>query len=258
MTDHDTGASSAGFHRIANFMRCPQIFAYREVLKLVERYEGQYTGRGTVLHTGLRGRYLGLDVDALIQALPERYAPWLPEGMKLYERYCNRYPLDLEGFKVISAEEEVFVKIGGHDFTRRLDLVVEWGGKLVVIDFKTAGRPGARAATADTDWVLATQALVGKAVLAGKYNLPWGGVVIDIVGAGDEPSFERRALHFAPRIMESIPRSILYFYERVEALMEVDPWSWPRTGCCWSPGKCEYMDLCRGGPSWARQYERPG
>ena len=244
-----TGPSSAGYHRTANFMDCPQKFAYRWVLGFRTKVEGDATGLGTTLHEALRSHYMGEPVDEACLAfeLDRRYSRFIDSAMDLYRRYIKHYPV--EAWKVLDAEREIEVHLHEHRLTRRLDLIVAHKGAVWVVDHKTAGRVASRIRGAPLDWSLATQETVGAAVLPGMYGLPWGGVILNVIGTGSSgPEFRRQVIRFPSSFLEAIPRSLYWYLQRIAALESTDPWAYPRSGACESRyGLCEYYDLCKFG-----------
>lgn len=251
----NTGPSSAGYHRLAQFVQCPQRFAYRWVLGFTMPVEGDATGIGTVLHELLRGWYLGLMGEESLEGLAPRYQRFIPRAIDLFVKYCARYPT--EPWTVLDAEREIEVKLNECRLTRRLDLIVEQGGKVYVVDHKTAGRVASRIRSAPLDWSLATQEIAGEAVLPGAYGLEWGGFILNVIGTGNEGAeFRRQTIRFPPHFLVSIPRSLYWYLQRIDALAETDPWCYPRSGACEGRyGMCEYLDLCRFGRSAVSQYE---
>ena len=257
MTNKQSGPSRAGYHRIATFVECPQKFAYRWVMGLVPPVEGQATGVGTVLHEALEAHYTEQDPEAAARSLPERYGYCMSRGLELFKEYVEQYPVE-PWEEVLAAEHEVEVSLGGHLFTRKLDLIVLWGGKIWVMDHKTAGKVTDRLRTAELDWSLATQEIAGEAVLPKQFGYEWGGFALNIIGTGRETvkkRYKRQPLNFPARFLSSIPRSLHWYCERIEALKEVDAWSYPRANACVGRyGICPYLDLCRYGRNAERNY----
>jgi len=257
--ENDTGQSASGYHRIATFISCPQKFAYRYLLNLKRPTEGMATGIGTVLHEALYAYYVGVDVGEQVGKLPARYSACIRRGMELFEEYQRVYPVD-PWSQVLLAEHEIEVALGDHRFTRRLDLVVLWGGKIWVLDHKTAGRVTSRLRSAELDWSLATQELVGESVLPGMFGAPWGGFVLNVIGTGTEAvdcRYKRQPLRFPARFMSSLPRSLHWYFERAAALEGTDPWCYPRSGKCMGQyGACDFVDLCRYGRSAERNFKK--
>jgi len=255
VSEKNTGPSAAGYHRLAQFVRCPQMFAYRWILGLRDPIEGEATGTGTVLHELLRAWYLGLTTDAGLEGLAERYQRFVPRALELFERYCKEYPT--EEWEVLDAEREIEVALNECRLTRRLDLIVLWRGRVYVVDHKTAGRVASRIKSAFLDWSLATQEIAGEAVLPGMYGAEWGGFILNVIGTGEGGAeFRRQVIRFPPHFLATIPRSMYWYLQRIDALAGTDPWCYPRSGACEGRyGMCEYLDLCRFGRVAEGQYE---
>ncbi len=254
-----TAQSRAGFHRIQAFWLCPQKYAYREILGLQTREESPGTGRGTVFHEAARAYFSGEDWEAVIDALPRRYLPYAETGKELFAAYLEKYSDEDE--KTLAIEKELVVHLRGSEFTRRVDRVVsKWqGGKRVSVirDYKLAARLKDRLRSAPADWALATQAMVGQKLSQSLWGMPFGWVELDCVQSAGE-GFQRQRVVFQPRMLETIPRSIAYYYEQERRLQEtgLDPWQYPRTGACIGQfGVCDYKKLCDYGDVAMGDYE---
>jgi len=256
------GPSSYGFHRIAQFMRCPQMYAYRWVLKLVPQTEGAATGRGTSLHEGLASWYRDGSVDGAFEtmrALGARYAPFVDEAQRIFLNYVRHYAV--EPFDVVAVEREIVVDIGDYPFSRRLDLVVKdhQHGLIWVYDHKTAGDVSDRLRTVRSDWSLLTQALVGEAVCQREFGegSAWGGLVLNVIGTGSSSSqFVRQPVVFSEREMDAVPAALHWYLKQADSLSDRNPFDYPRSGACLGRyGMCEYRALCEGGPIMRRMYD---
>lgn len=252
------GASSYGFHRIAQFIRCPQLFAYKWVLNLVPQNEGQATGRGTLVHEGLAGWYQHGLVDSawqMMQALGPRYSTWLDEAQRVVLAYIKLYRD--ERFDVLAVEHEIAVDIGEYPFTRKLDLVARHhdDGRIWVYDHKTAWSISERLRNARSDWSLATQTIAGKVVLPGAFGGEWGGFVLNLIDT-KELRFDRQPILFAERELAEIPRSLHWYLKEIDALKDRNPFDYPRSGACLDRyGMCPYRALCEGGMAMRRLYD---
>ncbi len=239
-------------------MRCPQRFAYHEILGLQPREEKPALARGSVFHEAARAYYLGEDWEAAVQALPRRYYNYVDEGTQLFRRYAEHYAGEAK--KVLDVERELVVHLGGSELTRRVDLVVSEYRRgqvfAVILDHKLAARMQERVKSASDDWTLATQAIVGEKLSQRTWGLPFGGVVLNAVQT-DGSAFHRQKLVFRPRMLETIPRSIRYYYDLEEQLAATrSPWNYPRTGDCYGTyGRCDYKSLCDYGQSAMGEYE---
>jgi len=243
-----TGQSASGWHRVAAAIRCPQLFAYRELLGIKPMLERIETARGTVLHEMLRVWYRGQgyeDAIATARAMPERYHVAVPSTLALFEGYIRQYPT--ESFKVLDTEVELEVALAGLPFTRRIDLVVRDGrGMVMIYDHKTAGRPAQRAKSAELDWSLMTQELVMRPQCVARYGLRYGGFILNLIGT-HEQEYRRQAVLFNATVLATAARSIHYYLSEINRLADatVSPWEYPRSGACIDRfGVCDYRDLC--------------
>jgi len=260
MTQIVSGPSRAGWHRLADYIRCAQRGAYRWRLRLVPAVEKMATGSGTVLHDGLAAFYQNNNrnrvlAEATAAAAPKRLAHCIPRGLELLQRYLDHYGND-RSFVVLATEYEVEAKFGGLPLTRKLDLVYKRSGRIWIMDHKSAARIPDRLRGATKDWSLATQELIGRATLPTHFGLPYGGFVLNLIGSGDAHEFRRQPIRFPERMLEEMPRSICWYLRMVEALKDVDPWAHPRSGACDGRfGRCAYDDLCTYGRRMMGQYE---
>lgn len=265
-----TGASRIGFHALAQFAYCPQRWAYANVLGLEPLVLPRGRTVGTVLHTHLAAWYEGLDVEAClgrVSELPTSMGFAFEEAAELFEAYRARYPRGTEPFEVLAVETEYEVGLREFTFTRRLDLVVKGRDGLVwVYDHKTAARPSERMAGADSDWSLLTQELIGRHVVAPQHNLPFGGVVLNVIGTQKRAeqgydAFFRQPLRFPGRMVEAAPRTLHRLLTWRQELMGSNPWEYPRTGavtsgCVERYGVCDFKALCLYGRAALGQYTR--
>lgn len=250
----ETGPSSAGWHRLANFARCPQMFAYRWRLGLVPQVERTPLALGTAVHTGLAAFYQNKDPVAAIRALPERFSHCVRQAEELIVAYRTRYAGDR--FDILAVEREFGLQAGGELFTRRLDLVYRYKSCAYIMDHKTAGQPAGRAKEARYDFSLATQAYVAEKTFPSELGIPFGGLVLNLIGTGPEPEFRRAHIAFKPRFVVRIPSAIAYYYRQIKQLENEDPWRYPVSGACHARYVCDYRDLCLGGPAYVNLYNK--
>lgn len=246
-----TGQSSSGWHRVAAFIRCPQQFAYRELLGVRPMLERIETARGTVVHEMLLVWYRGQGYDdaiATARAMPERYHLAIPSALAIFEGYIRQYPT--EPFEVLETEVELEVALAGLPFTRRIDIVARTRqGTVTIYDHKTAGRPSQRAKSAELDWALMTQELVLRPQCVARYGLRYGGFVLNLIGT-QEQEYRRQPVLFNATVLAAAARSIHYYLSEINRLADtaVSPWEYPRSGTCIDRyGICEYRDLCEYG-----------
>jgi len=255
-----TGQSANGWHKVAKFITCPQAYAYGYRLGLRVPVEKPEPAKGTVLHEMLLVWHTGgskADALATAYAMPSRYKLAIAPAVLLFEAYVQRYPA--EAFTVLAAEHEVAVLLGGIPFTRRIDLIVQSPppqSLVLILDHKTAGRPGLRAKGAGLDWSLMTQELVMRPQCHAMFGVNYGGFVLNLVGT-QEPEFKRVPVAFSPVMMEAAPRSIYRYLKQMQELdATTDPWEYPRTGACVQRyGVCDFAAICEYGKRAADAFD---
>lgn len=251
------GPSRRGTHRLIDFDRCPQRFAYKYVLRLMPVSEPGGRGLGTLLHIGLEQRYLRLadrphldPIEAMRRA-PARLAVSYEKARALYLAYAEYWHDDWERFTVLDVENEIAVKVGGHLHTQKFDLIVKTPAERVVVyDHKTTSGD---VSSHWREWGIARQfisaTMIMQAVCEEKYGLPFGGIEINTIGTRQPFEFDRHEIHVAPEHVKHGALGIRDTNDRIESLLSArDPWLYHRTYACQGRyGMCEYLDLCERG-----------
>jgi len=226
---------------------------------LVPQYEREATAVGTLVHEALRAHYMGENPIDTLDAMPQRYGPYIQKAKTIFAAYRKRYTRDKTC--VLAVEKEYEAAIAGHKFTRRLDLVVEAQGCVQVWDHKTGAKPNDTAATAELMWSLATQEVLGRLLLPAEFKRPWGGVLLNVIPTIDRPAgFMRKKLNFSQRMLDKIPMSLAFYYEQIDRLKNTNIFQYPRSGECMGRyGVCDYLHLCNGGEQYRHLYvvDRP-
>jgi len=131
----DPGQSSSGFHRIWCYIYCPRLFGYKEVLGLNPKVLSSPLALGSAVHSGLGAHYLGKPFELGLAHPQKGWAYKVPIAREICEAYVRHFVR--EPFKVLDVEKELVVHVNGRKFTRRIDLIVLWHGKIILIDHKT-------------------------------------------------------------------------------------------------------------------------
>lgn len=243
-----TGQSSAGYHRLEDLMVCPRRFGYRTIEHLAPRVMPQALALGTCVHEALAAFYRGADPIEALREVPYRAAYRVPTARPIIEAYLKQRAKDR--VNVLAVEEEFAIKVRGRLFTRRIDLVVEDHGRIIVRDHKTCGDVPKRKATFPFDASLFTQWVVGKAVLPAKYQLPWGGFEVNLLSTRKPYPASYVNVTWAPRIIDEAPRELAYWTERADAWLAkgCSGWELPKSWRCQGQyGQCDYLPLCTRG-----------
>jgi hypothetical protein len=243
-----TGKSRAGYHRLEDLMVCPRKFGYREIEHLVPLVMPKALALGTCVHEALAAFYRGMDPLAALRNVPYRAAYRVPDAKPMIEAYIKQR--GRERVKVLFVEEEFEIKLRGRTFTRRIDLGVCDFGRIFVWDHKTSGDIAKRKSTFPFDAALFTQWIVGKAVLPAKYQLPWGGVMVNLISTRKPHESRCHNVTWMPRLIEEAPKEMAYWAERADAWVArgVSGWKLPKSWRCQGQyGQCDYLPLCLRG-----------
>jgi hypothetical protein len=237
-------------------MRCPRKFGYKEIERIVPRVTPRPLALGTCIHDGLAAFYLGRDPLAALRDVSASCAWCIPAAKPVIAAYVKQKTN--ERVNVLAVEKEFAVKVGGRTFTRRIDLVVEERGRVVVRDHKTSGDVLKRMSSFSFDGSLFTQEIVGKATLPAEYQLPWGGVQVNLISmrapypARYVPvSWEPNFINTRDKGGRDLAADDLAYWARIAELWvekKASGWSLPRSWRCRGEyGDCEYLPLCLRG-----------
>lgn len=254
----DAGQSRRGWHRIESFDACPQRFAYRYLLRLEPARADEHLALGSLVHIGLMTHYLAVagrsSVDPIeaMRSAPPRIAFCFERARRIVDAYRAAYPA--EPFTVLDVEREFELRVRGHLHTQRMDLVVAWNGHVVVLDHKTAGRPGGTIKW-ETHGQFISIGLFGRHVLSQLYGLPWGGAVVNYLGTGTSPEFVRLPVPIEPTLLGPAAEALAESNAAIEALAARDPWRYKRNhGACMGQYACKFIPLCLRGRAALGEY----
>lgn len=264
----DPGPSARGWHRLETFLRCPQLFAWKY------RTEGTGVGGdraalslGSLIHVGLAHYYVrlrclaqGTDPDAYYRpseaihelALRKNATVEIEEkAKKVVAAYIAHYAAEEGRVKVLHVEEVFEAEFEGNFYTARVDLVLEIGGKVYLVDHKSTQRIESRTSRAySTSGQLLAYRWLGTA-----YGDRFGGVMLNLIQAGDPIKFERPMLEPAPALIAKFPKLVDYAEKQIAALdaQNLPPSEWPAIPtehtCFTRYGACDARELCRWGRS---------
>lgn len=265
----DTGSSRRGSHRVSDWS-CRRYFAYREILRLRPRREPEAKAAGTVFHIGSAWRDLilsgepraaGVDPIEMMRTAPSRVAFAFELALKLYRAWADAHRN--ETYRVLSVETEYAGTIGGYLHTQRFDTVASYRGKVIVIDRKTAGGD-VKYAHLDykMDVQMCSAEIFGRNVLSQPpprgFGLPWGGIMLDVVGKRDPTEFARPWLTITDQSVRDAKMQIAETNAEIEACAaeQRDPWDYRpnRALCRGRYGWCEFLSLCQYGKRALDEY----
>lgn len=264
----DAGRSEAGWHRVESAIRCPRLFAWKEI----EGIRGEISAplvRGSLLHIGLahhyarvRERQTGGDPerwlapDAAIATLAEKNSEesplWMdcaPAIIDVYFAYRENW--GQEDWKILEVENQMKARVGEkkHLYTQRADLTIEDPhGRVWIVDHKSAYRINSATLRQHLlDGQFLGYQLFGKA----KYGKRFAGVLVNRVKLTPRYDFDRRALEPSPSAYKWFVRAIEEGEKRIAENLGKPPMEWPMAIsnqiCFGKYGACDAFDLCRFG-----------
>ena len=266
-----TGPSPRGWHRLQQFLECPQRYAWQ--------YEAGLQGmdenapplvKGSLIHLGLAQHYARMREEQKGRD-PERYFP-PAEGIDLLaatkggawaehaqlckdvvEAYQEKWRN--ERLKIVMVEEMLDGNVGGHRFTGRLDLAYEdRQGRIWAMDHKSTGFLSSK----QRKFYSVSGQILGYTWLArAKFGERFGGFRLNMIQHGrGEFKFERYEVDPAPRMLARWPQTVVDAEEGIAA-MEASgraPDNWPMVAseltCFHRYGACKFLEQCKWGAGW--------
>jgi hypothetical protein len=259
----DAGSSGEwGWHAVETALRCPQLFAYKFRLNVLQKTKSAPLLRGSLMHAALAQHYArmqsqqegrdpgewALPYDAVVETAKKIGGEaYVEEIHLLYRKYAAHYAS--ERVEPMAIEEVFRADIAGQPFTQRLDLVVrEPNGKVYIWDHKTVGRIDAKI---PLRYTLSGQFLGMQNFGAAVYGSEFGGVKLNLVSLSGEMS--RQVVDPAPVARQKFTLSVAHARRVIDSLSDTDPWDWPKAlseqTCVTAYGTCEAYEICRWGES---------
>lgn len=271
----DTGPSERGWHRTEAMLRCPQLFAWKYVVRQPEivSIAKDPLIRGTLGHVGLAHHYARLaavqrrldpdmfhDPLAAVDLMVPRLRNQSQAAGEIAERFREPVKAALrdyfshygyEQLTVLGVEAPAEMVFGpdpvAHRMTQRIDLEVEdEKGRVWLWDHKFVGR-------ISRDSVL-------RYTLSGQFlEMVWqgrqrhgdrfAGIKINFVAMQKPTKFLRTIPEPAPAALRRFPQNVVDAEQLIQLCSTRDPYNWPRAiseQVCVTPyGLCEAFELCR-------------
>lgn len=282
----NTGPSERGWHRLESFLRCPQLFAYEQlVLPRGGLGDRGPLVRGTIGHVGLAHHFARR--QAVQQGTdPERYHK-VEEAMTLVSREggeLGRFYLPIstravaayirqnvyEEFEIIAVEHAVRATVRWPDaqvaarperegrsylITQRFDRVFKDKAKKYWIeDHKFVAKIQSKTVTRYT---LSGQFLLMQWFGHALYGDAFGGARINLIECPEDQNARPKSAQFvcepAPNALARFARNVCDTEEAIERLKEEgrDPFDYPTANSeqvCMTPyGVCPAFEICRWG-----------
>ena len=264
----DAGPSESGWHRIQNVIRCPRLYAWREIGGKKFKVSAPLVN-GSLIHVALAHHYQRLKEkqtggnpddwllpeDAIV-ALAEKNADesplWMSAIPQIQDAYfAYRHNWHFEEWKVLDVEHQLKARLGEkkHLYTQRADLIIEdANGRVWIVDHKSAYRLNSKTLRQHIlDGQFIGYQLFGKA----RYGSKFAGVLVNRIKLSPPFDFDRRPLEPAPRALKYFVQ-VIEEGERKISLFEGKPIEeWPMAlnnqTCFGKYGQCDAYDLCRFG-----------
>lgn len=270
-----TGPSPHSGHKIDKFIKCPQLYAYTELLDrapLGPREDSPALIKGSLGHQGLahfyrrkQARQEGDDLDPWwepMRAIEERAAReggmWL-DFVRIAQDTVAAYMREMDGqnFNVVGVEENYEMQVDFRNttwpLTRSADLVIKVGHAYRIVDHKFVGRLNTRTVNR---YALSGQfldyAILGKQTWGDQFDGAWINF-IEWPRPGAAPKIQQVRAPAAPHAVEARRTQLAMAYGgRAElARRDTDLWDYPKRlheQVCNGPyGLCEAVELCRWG-----------
>lgn len=268
----DTGPSPRGWHRVQNMLECAQKYSYRYNLDKEPTFSAAALLKGSLMHLALAHHYqrlknkqLGLDPE---EWLPAKEAVDLkclqePENIdyqdlinNCYDEYVNRWMIEDQHLKILEVEKLAYVVIDDLErdkkylLTGRFDMVVEWEGKVWVVDHKTTSR----LSSSHEKYYAVSGQLIGYEYMARQiYGERLGGVLLNFAQHTVPCKFERRKIPPRPNLSAQFAPTIIDAERRITDLQNSGrPYDqWPKAmnelSCYTRYGACPYIEDCKYG-----------
>jgi hypothetical protein len=274
-----TGPSPRGWHRLQQFLECPQKFAWH--YRFGRDSEGKLLSgedepnnapplvKGSLIHLGLAHHYArmretqqGRDpelyltpadaMDLVSETNGPEWTKWKSLATDCTLAYIEHYAE--EKMKILRVEEMMEGTFGGYRFTGRLDLVTEDSrGRVWAWDHKTTGRIQSK----QQQFYSVSGQLIGYQWLArGAFGEKFAGMRVNLVqhGHGDF-RFERPRMLQAPALYNRFPQTVVDAEQGIAALDSSgrDHDHWPAAmnemTCYGRYGACRHLEQCKWGVS---------
>lgn len=260
----DAGPSRVGWHRHATFLRCHQLYAYQQVLKM-QFEESAPLIRGSLIHIGMAHYWvrralakgpltmnlhegsvelkspddvmtpaLAIESLALKQAWRTAWLRWSPLAQDALAAYEVEQAVAPDNFRPIGVEIELLCQIHGWDYSQRADLVVQdlTTGKIWIEDHKHTAL-----LSEDTVDAFSIDGQFLGLYWLGRlfYGEQFGGVyahMIDIGRAGTKGrgTFKFKRIPVTPSVplLREFPDTVREVREEIDRLLASgrDPWKW--------------------------------
>lgn len=257
---HPGGSSLQGPHRVEAFAKCPQLEAFAHELHLRLVHDKLATAVGTLVHAGLAYRYGvllpqrpswlvyadGYECMRRIATRPD----FLELALTLFSAYEAHYSVNV--WRPVLVEEQLVVTFpNGEPYSCRVDMLVDWGGRLFVVDHKVHGKwSSSMLADYGHDRQMHTNVAIARAC---GYNVE--GIVLNVIErCMPTPKFHRELVQLNPTFYANLGTSTDWYLRQMKEVRErfPDPTQRPRNSasCRGRFGFCDFHSLCRGEENW--------
>jgi hypothetical protein len=271
----DAGPSSHGWHKTATWLRCPQLWAYQNLLG-IDFPASDPLVKGSLVHIGtahVHARRVCVDmgwpldtyetparaIERVAEAEQAKrggsWLAWVDLTKAAVAAYERNTAIENLTWRVVGVEVEFKAEIEGFPYTQRIDLVLQHRttGQIMVDDTKTTSARLGSAAT-DRAYGLSGQFMGMRWFGSQRFGDKFGGVRIRYVQL---PTGEvaLRDLPAAPWAYQRFPSVVAEARRAMERSKTEgrDPWGYEmklsELVCEHRYGPCEASQLCMNGPS---------
>lgn len=279
----DSGPSPHGWHALEALLRCPQLYAYGQILfpqgspaRLESGFDqdNEPLLKGSLGHAGLAHHYTQAkalresrdprayyDPDEAIALTAEKLgkeaAPFVQLAQDIVATYIQAYEVEDRNWTILEVEEIQAARIGpqGIPYTGRVDLVVKDPvGKVWIVDHKFVGKI---TPTIHQRYTLSGQFLGLQLFGRARWREQFGGCIVNLVSWGSSPRYARRQVESSPHALSGFTDVVSEAHALIERYKGLDPWQYPKAlneqVCLSAYGKCAGWDFCRFGKAAVRK-----
>ena len=263
----DAGRSERGWHRIENMLRCPRLFALREIQGIQFDISPPLVN-GSLIHIALAHHYqrqwerqndgdpnLWLSPADAITALAQKREEESPLWVKAINQITEAYYAysdnwSQEDWKVLEVENELRAQVGKgqHLYTQRADLTVEdVHGRIWIVDHKSCYRITSKTLR---QHILDGQFLGYQMFGRAKYGDKFAGVLVNRIKLSAPFDFDRRSIEPAPSALSHFVQTIESAEERIAKYgenIESYPMALNNQTCFGKYGQCSAFTRCQFG-----------
>lgn len=252
------------FTTIDVFQTCRKKMEFWGIRHLMPKTKSPALRFGGAIHEALDVYYDGKPLDNVLQKFKESYNEvegeelrTVENGIKLLTWYSTIYKDDV--VKILLRPESAFAfDLGDFLYAGKIDLVVEWGGEMWIMEHKTTTRLGASYADQFqldkqiTGYIVAAEQHMKRECAGCILNVlePWNDVQrVSSRTKAPEQHFMRFPITRSKELKERFLLNISRIVRDIEWCRSNNEWmeAEKKEVCTYYNRKCQYFDICRFG-----------